>query len=495
MTQRQALELMKTGANVFVTGAAGSGKTHVIKQYIAYLRSHHIPVAITASTGIAATHIGGVTIHSWAGIGVKNDLTEEDLNDIGQRAYIRKKIEESKVLIIDEISMLHHFRLDMVDMVLKHIKKSEAPFGGMQLILCGDFFQLPPVSRFGERDVLFAFESEAWGKAKISVCYLEENFRHNDDPVAGILNEIRSGEVSDGARETLKERYKASSVTTEELGVEPTRLFTHNIDVDRVNDVELSKVESNECVYEMSAKGKKHLVEGLKKSCLAPDALRLRKGARVMCVKNNPEKGYVNGTLGVVVSCGFDVDPIIRTAGSTEYPEGRLITIDRAIWVIDDKGKSLAEIHQYPLRLAWAITVHKSQGMSLDAVEVDLSKCFEPGMGYVALSRVRSLAGLSILGMNESAFAIHPDVFVFDTKAKEYSSRAESVLMHTSQDELERAQKQFLAMSAPLHKIGKKKSYEAKGLEKPKKEKKKSRFSSFTKRPFRRYTKNSQTVE
>jgi len=151
----------------------------------------------------------------------------------------------------------------------------------------------------------------------------------------------------------------------------------------------------------------------------APEVLRLRKGARVMCVKNNFEEGYVNGTLGVVVSCAPDSDPVIRTGASPDHPEGRLITIERANWQIADDGKILAELDQYPLRLAWAITVHKSQGMSLDAVEVDLSKAFEAGMGYVALSRVRTLAGLSILGFSENALKVNGEVLEFDRHLRE----------------------------------------------------------------------------
>jgi hypothetical protein len=192
----------------------------------------------------------------------------------------------------------------------------------------------------------------------------------------------------------------------------------------------------------------------LKKSCLAPEKLRLKKGARVMCVKNNFDQGYVNGTLGVVISCGYGVDPVIRTASTPDYPDGRLVTIELADWTIEDDGKVLAQITQYPLRLAWAITIHKSQGMSLDAVEVDLSKAFEPGMGYVALSRVRTLAGLSILGMNESALRVHPEVLEYDHQLRELSRKAESVMDYTDQKEITTVQERFLARVAPLHSIG-----------------------------------------
>ncbi len=516
MTQSEALNILKTGKNVFVTGPAGSGKTYVINEYIKYLREHNIPVGITASTGIAATHMGGMTIHSWSGMGIKDTMDTHDMAELAEKSQYSKRFKETQVLIIDEVSMLHHYRFDLLDKLARYVRSarklfdkptsedvtnlSELPFGGMQLVLCGDFFQLPPVSRYGEPEARFIYTSEAWKNAGFTVCYLSEQFRQTDDMSLSILNEIRSGEVSEEARENLKSRYVPlvipaqagiqrqgiKSITIDssipEVGSdsgseivldiseqtldsrlrgddtkeaqprsfesEPTRLYTHNIDVDQVNERELKKVNEVEIIYEMTSRGKKPLVDALKKSCLAPEKLRLRKGARVMCVKNNFEEGYVNGTLGVIVSCGHDVDPVIQTN------KGHRITIEKASWTIEENGKVLAEINQYPLRLAWAITVHKSQGMSLDAIEVDLSKSFEPGMGYVALSRMRTFGGLSILGMNENALKVHPEVLEYDRHLKELSNKAESVLEHTDKREIQRAQEEFLAKVAPLHRMG-----------------------------------------
>ncbi len=414
MTQAEALDILKTGANAYITGPAGSGKTHLLNQYIAFLKRHDVDVGITASTGIAATHMGGVTIHSWSGLGVKDTLTDYDIESLHEKEYLWKRFNRVKVLIIDEVSMLHHFRLDLVDAILRSFKRNEKPFGGIQVILCGDFFQLPPVARPGEPDAYFVYHSEAWKKADFKICYLEEQFRQKDDHALKVLNAIRGNVLDDSIRAHLDACFEER-----ELDIEPTRLYTHNIDVDQVNDRELATIESTVAHYDMTSRGNEVLVSLLKKSCLAPEFLKLKTGARVMCVKNNFEAGYVNGSLGVVTSLGAHGEgPTIRLSN------GKLITMEPASWTIEEDGKIKAEIRQYPLRLAWAITIHKSQGMSLDAVEVDLSKSFERGMGYVALSRVRSLKGLKILGINDEALRVHDEVLEYDEELRERSNKA-----------------------------------------------------------------------
>jgi len=408
MTQKEALDILKTGRSVFLTGAAGSGKTYVLREYISYLQSLDANIGITASTGIAATHMGGITIHSWSGLGVRDSLTKSELAEIAEKSYVKKKIKNASVLIIDEVSMLHHYRLDLIDRVVREIKGSPELFGGMQVIFCGDFFQLPPVRRSYEPEAFFAYHSSVWKDLNLKVCYLLEQHRQSDLEYLKVLNAIRENNISEEITEILKTRFG------KKLEFEPTKLYSHNKNVDTENESELGKISGKIFEYQMQEKGRHNLAEMLKKSCLAPETLRLKEGAKVMFVKNNFEEGYVNGTLGTVVKCGFE-EIRVRTVS------GNIIDVERESWRIEEDGKSRAEIIQYPLRLAWAITVHKSQGMSLDTAEVDLSASFEKGMGYVALSRVRSLDGLFLKGLNDMALRVNEEVLDFDKKFRDLS--------------------------------------------------------------------------
>ncbi len=444
MIQKDALEILKMGYNCYITGAAGSGKTHLLNEYIKFLKNGGVEVGVTASTGIAATHMGGMTIHSWSGLGIKDNLTEYDLEELETKKYLQDRLKNTSVLIIDEVSMIHHFRLDLIERIARHLKKNQLPFGGMQVILCGDFFQLPPVSRFGEPEAFFPYRSETWKKLNLKICYLEEQFRHKDDKFIKILNGIRNNSLSEDSIFNLKGRFNAVLKD----GFEPTKLHTHNIDVDSINDAELNKLPGQMFTYQMDSKGRSPLVIALKKSCLAPDVLRLKKGAKVMFVKNNFEEGYANGTLGKVIECDYSGVKVMLTSG-------KIITPEKVSWVVEEEGKRKAEIIQFPLRLAWAITIHKSQGMSLDAVEVDLSKSFERGMGYVALSRVRSLEGLRLVGLNKNALEVRGDITEFDEDLREQSLDDKKWLYSMTDKEIKEKQKEFLDKVAPANGVKK----------------------------------------
>ena len=413
MTQDRALDILKTGANVFLTGEPGAGKTYVINQYISYLEAAGLQVAVTASTGIAATHIGGMTIHSWSGVGIKDHLTPQDLDFIVSKEKVVKRVKATQVLVIDEISMLDGKILNSVNKILKTIRASEEPFGGIQVVCIGDFFQLPPVTRQGDI-MTYAFMSEAWLALKPLICYLSEQHRQEDEIFLGLLNSIRRNQIEEDHYTLLQEQ---TEIAYEDI--EPTRLYTHNADVDAVNNQKLAELPGRIRKFQMQGKGGKPLIEGLMKNCLSPQMLELKEDAMVMCTKNNFEVGYVNGTLARVVEFESNGDPVIETL------DGKRITMQSTSWEIAEDNKVLAQITQYPLRLAWAITVHKSQGMSLDAAEIDLSKAFVYGQGYVALSRVRSLEGLKVLGMHPNALQVDPLVVAADVRFRALTEEAD----------------------------------------------------------------------
>lgn len=435
MTQDQALDILKTGANVFLTGEPGAGKTYVLNQYTAWLEHSGVPVAITASTGIAATHIGGMTIHSWSHIGARDVLTQYDLDHIATNEKAVRRIKKARVLVIDEISMLDGRVLDMVEVVCRTVRAVGDAFGGLQVIVVGDFFQLPPIAGRGEMS-RFAFESNAWDRSHFLTCYLTEQHRQEDELLLGLLAAIRKNDVDESHYTLLSEQTDIGFPD-----IEPTRLFTHNSDVDALNTSRLGELRTAKAVYKMESRGNKQLLMGLVKSCLSPEVLELRVDAMVMCTKNNFESGYVNGTLGRVTS--FDPEdgfPIIETPG------GKSIKMMPAVWsVMDADGKPVAEITQVPLRLAWAITVHKSQGMSLDAAEIDLRNAFTYGQGYVALSRVRSLTGMKVLGLNAQALLVDPRVVLRDEKFRVESEDAEYAFTEMDEEETLDMQKKFVA--------------------------------------------------
>lgn len=435
MTQDEAFAILKTGLNVFLTGEPGSGKTHTINRYVAWLRERGIEPAVTASTGIAATHIGGVTIHSWSGIGIKSVVNDYDIDLIQGREKTAKRLIDANVLIIDEISMLDSQTLESVDRVLRTLRRKplrpDEPFGGLQVVFVGDFFQLPPVSR--EKSTKFAFDSSAWKAANPVICYLSEQHRQEDSDFLDLLAAMRRGELSSAHRARLKSR---AGIRSEE--VVATQLYTHNQGVDRINTEALARIEKPARVFEMTSRGRKPLVESLKAQCLSPETLTLKEGASVMFTRNNPEAGYANGTLGEVTGFSSAGLPMVKTRG------GKTITVEQMEWAIQDGPKVLASIQQLPLRLAWAITVHKSQGMSLDAAVIDLTQAFEYGQGYVAISRVRSLSGLFLEGFNEKSLELHPKVAAADAYFRAYSAAASKKFASLPLTEKEALEKNFL---------------------------------------------------
>ncbi len=410
MTQKQALDILRTGNNVYLTGSAGSGKTYVLSQYLLYLKQQGVKVGVTASTGVASTQLSGMTIHAWSGLGARESINDHDIAELVKRRYLIKRYEKTQVLIIDEVSMLSSKTLEGIDALCRAFKNSSLPFGGMQIVLCGDFFQLPPVSNSSND---FIYESKLWEELDLKICYLEKSYRQNDERFIKLLTDIRESNVTAKTWDTLRERF-VDQITP---GMTPTRLFTHNFQADLINTRELSKLKGEEYIYELESEGNPTLTEVIKKNSLLVERLVLKERALVMFIKNSLELGYVNGTMGRIIGFSHDNYPLVETF------EGRELTVRPSEWIIDDEVGERASVKQLPLRLAWAITIHKSQGMTLDAAEIDLGRTFVEGMGYVALSRVRSLNGLRLTSINSTALKVNEDVTQFDRELRFASQR------------------------------------------------------------------------
>ena len=423
MLQSDALDILKTGANIFLTGEPGAGKSHTVREYVKYLQSHGIAVALTASTGIAATHIGGMTIHSWSGLGIRKFISRRECKELATNAALAKRVRGASVLIVDEISMLEAAMLDAIDLICREVRNTELPFGGLQAVFVGDFFQLPPVSRQDEAPARFAFAARSWADAGLTTCYLSEQHRQDDPTFLEVLSALRRGTIAEDHIGHLHARRKTSD------DKDITKLYSHNADVDHINTAKLRTLLSKEKTYTMTSSGNAKLVEQMMRGCLSPEKLTLKIGARVMFARNNPIEGFVNGSMGDVVD--FDVEtkyPVVQMAS------GRIVTVQPGMWSIDgDGGVPIALLRQIPLRLAWAMTVHKSQGMTLDKAYIDLGTAFAYGQGYVALSRVKSLEGLFLGGLNARALEVDPSVLQQDEIFRAESLAAESMINDLSE--------------------------------------------------------------
>ena len=496
MRQSSALDILKTGQNVFLTGSAGSGKTYTLNQYIDYLRARRVPVAVTASTGIAATHMNGTTIHSWSGIGIKDELTDRDLTNLSRKQFLADRLKDTAVLIIDEISMLHAKQINLVSQVLKHVRKNDKAFGGIQVVVAGDFFQLPPIGSKGESNrEKFAFMSEAWLDAKFHICYLSEQHRQVSEAANGgldlddILNQIRRQEVTFEAIAALEATFDQN------VDIKRTRLYTHNLNVNKINDKELADLNGEMMRFEATSVGDSKLVETLKKTVRTQDDLVLKVGSKVMFIKNNTELGVSNGTMGELIGfaavkinddkdnsddlieaddIGSDKDsdagndkktaksakdktkkdkakakkPTTQKMPVVRLNTGREVIAEPEEWIIEDEtGDVLASYEQVPLCLAWAITIHKSQGMTLEAAEIDLSRTFELGQGYVALSRLKSLAGLQLLGMNDMSLQLDPLARGADKRFLALSDEADANYTMLDEESMTQAHEKFILKS------------------------------------------------
>jgi ATP-dependent DNA helicase PIF1 len=384
--------------NLFITGAAGTGKSYTINA-IVELAKPALNIAITSSTGTSAVTISGRTIHSFLGIG----LAQKDpyhLYIVAQKRYPKRiqQIKELHILVIDEVSMVSAELLDKISQYLQYVRKNKIPFGGIQMILCGDMCQLPPVS--GD----FCFKSKAWEEANFLCVELKQQMRQsNDDSFTQMLNELRFGLCTDKTFETLRQ------CTNPNFGeIKPTILYSKNIDVDAINAREFTKLiqagarkRTYKTIYSPE-KTSKMYAESLK----IPDEVDLCIGAQVVLTVNLAvEEGFVNGSRGMITDF-TDEGPVVLFKSGDQLivtPYTYADDTDENIWCVTT-----------PLKLAYALTIHKSQSMTLDAVIIDIGpSIFEYGQAYVALSRVRNLESVKVVNVTKSAFKTHPEVLRF----------------------------------------------------------------------------------
>jgi len=430
-SQSAALARVVDGKNVFITGDAGTGKSFLLRNIVEALETRGT-VAVTASTGIAASHIGGQTIHSWAGIGLGKGNQEKLLEKVLGNAAAIKRWQSASALVLDEVSMLDGKLFGALDVIARAARASASrPFGGLQLILVGDFFQLPPVS-LGYAG--FAFESSAWDACGIEVCILREQMRQGDDSnFASILKEIRIG-VCTPATEAALAACHVSRKARPTDGILPTRLYCKNANVDAENATQLGKLPGEEAAFMAKDVPKgtyddatlAGLTQALDKK--APMELALKVGAQVLLVKNWPQQKLVNGSRGIVAGfekravdpssshLSYGITPGEYTVPLVRFDDGVVRAITPASFFgVAYGGGGAGTRTQIPLKLAWALTVHKAQGMTLSRCEIQVADAFAAGQAYVALSRCVSLAGLWIAGagVNQSAVKAHAKVLAF----------------------------------------------------------------------------------
>ena len=392
--QLAVIDAFEAKKNIFVTGSAGSGKSYLLN--FLKLKYAQFGLHVTASTGIAAVNIGGSTIHSWAAIGMANLPAQQIIENLFSKKFskIRRRILAAKALAIDEISMISVEVFELLDKVFRAVRQQDKPMGGLQMILFGDFLQLPPINK-DTQEINFCFDSQVWRELELESFFLKKIFRQNDKNFLNLLDELRHGNLGATSKALLQSSVGA---VDNNLTIRPTILTTHNYKVEKINQERLKEIVANEVEFKAQYNGDPYRIEFLKKNSLAQESLKLKVGAQVMMIKNTFQKdGIINGSLGIVKDFSPRLgNPIV------EFANQKTLTISAEQWTIerfDEDNKEVvieAQMDQIPLVLAWAITVHKSQGLTLDKICCDLEHAFSAGQVYVALSRVRKLDDLFI---------------------------------------------------------------------------------------------------
>ena len=403
--------------NCFLTGPGGTGKSTQLRAFIAECPRR---VSVTAPTGVAALNVSGMTIHRFCGmlIGPAAGQSNEDYFAQLQRDPRRSivagfnRVRRCEVLVVDEISMLPGRQLEFVEFLFRRLRGRDEPFGGCQVIVTGDFLQLPPVRTSETEPYDWGFQSQAWAAARFRTFLLEKVRRQDEAAFVRALADFRVGRVWGDSARILQSRVRSNPPST------MPRLFTHNVQVDKWNLFQLSELPGEETILQAEQSGPDLQRAFLTRNLLTPATLQVKPGALVMFTVNKNEPGraeplFVNGQIGTVVEAEVRgrrsevgvgdglLSPALSSGGGegeriwVRVKDGRVIPVERFTWRYAQDDPESASFSQFPLRLAWAMTIHKAQGLTLDSAYLDIRAAREPGQAYVAVSRVRSLAGLN----------------------------------------------------------------------------------------------------
>lgn len=396
--QSNALELLRSGENVFLTGGAGSGKSFLIRQFMKEIETTEMP--ILASTGAAAVLLGGRTFHSFFGLGIMDGGPDATYARASKDNKLMARLRKVEGVIIDEISMIPGQALMIAEALAQRARESKLPWGGMRIITVGDFAQLPPVTRTGQRD--WCFLNQVWEASGFQSVMLSHNQRVSDNLFLDILSDVRHGLSTGRVRDFLNEHLQDHD--PDHPG---TRLFPRKLNADNFNQKKLDELAEEEVTIDSIYFGSEKHIELLMKSAPVPAKLVLKLGCRVMFLQNDPQRRWVNGTRGVVTDITLDKVTVKKD-------NGREVQADKSSFALQDaEGNILASVIQFPLTLAYATTIHKSQGATLDDLWCDLSSLWEPGHAYVALSRLRSAEGLHLIGWSPRSIIVDPKVLSF----------------------------------------------------------------------------------
>lgn len=414
--QYTAIAHVLEGRSIFLTGPAGTGKSHTINIMKALFKVLAKRCYVTSTTGTSAIQVEGTTIHSWSGIGICGSI-ETAMERVGTYRKPKERIRCAQVLIIDEISMMSSNLFEIIEHVCRAIRCDTRPFGGIQIVAVGDFYQLSPV-----KADKYAFESPKWNIVIEHMVQLTKIFRQKNSVFSTALNEIRTGNVSQKTKELIESRIGIEF----EGDIKATELYPLKIDVESLNEEKLWELATEEnpvieriALDELVERPKpkrsrpmKYILqckERLNKYSVAPEKLCLCVGAQVMLTKNlNVAAGFANGSLGVVVGFDLQYNPVVK------FLNGHTVVIMTEVTSMRISETSRIKRRQYPLILAWAITIHKSQGSSIDRLKVDLSnRIFDDGQTYTAISRCRTLEGLSVIDIDWGKVTVNPKVAMF----------------------------------------------------------------------------------